>query len=201
MFPQAALPLQVFEERYKTMIKTCLDTDSQFGVALIKSGEEVGGSAVPYSVGTVAHIMQSKRVDGGRMLLTVVGLGQFRIREITQHHPYMMAAAELLTVEKESPVTEVELGPIREAVTEYVRLTLGLRGGWTRQTRLPDSPNALSYFIAGILQIELSEKQTLLEEMSTRKRLESELNILERESDALKERVAEELGSRRFSKH
>ena len=38
LFPDATIPLHVFEERYRLMIQMCLDGDSMFGVVLIKSG-------------------------------------------------------------------------------------------------------------------------------------------------------------------
>ena len=86
---------------------------------------------------------------------------------------------------------------IREAVTMYVRLLTGLRGGWVRDVKMPDDPAALSYFIGGILQVDLPEKQALLEEASAAKRLEAELAIMEREAPELKKRVAREFGQRR----
>ena len=48
LFPNAVIPLHVFEERYKLMAQRCLDSDSRFGVVLIKSGDEVGGPADPH---------------------------------------------------------------------------------------------------------------------------------------------------------
>ena len=86
---------------------------------------------------------------------------------------------------------------IREAMTRYVRLLAGLRGGWVRDVKMPDDPVALSYFIGGILQVDLLEKQALLEETSAAKRLEAELTIMEREAPELKKRVAREFGQRR----
>ena len=37
LFPDAVLPLRIFEERYKLMVRRCLEADSEFGVVLIKS--------------------------------------------------------------------------------------------------------------------------------------------------------------------
>jgi len=43
------------------MIATCIEKGSPFGVALIQDGEEVGGPAKPYEVGTTARITQVER--------------------------------------------------------------------------------------------------------------------------------------------
>ncbi len=63
LFPDAAIPLRIFEDRYKLMLQRCLESDSEFGVVLIKSGFEVGGPAETYSVGTVARIFDVERRD------------------------------------------------------------------------------------------------------------------------------------------
>ena len=196
LFPNASLPLQVFEERYKLMVEVCMDRDSHFGVVLIKSGSEVGDPAIPYSTGTAAHIVQVNRVEGGRMFLSVTGRRRFQIRSITQYRPYMAAQVELLDDDTEASIPPTEMEAIRRGVTEHVRLILGLRGGWTREVAIPTDPLELSYFIAGSLQIGLAEKQGLLEEDSVSRRLETELDLLRREAEMLRRRVGRELRSR-----
>ena len=65
LFPGAPLPLRIFEPRYREMLQACLEADRRFGVALIKSGQEVGESAEPYEIGTVARI-EKVSDEGGR---------------------------------------------------------------------------------------------------------------------------------------
>ena len=96
LFPDATIPLHVFEERYRLMVQMCLDGDSMFGVVLIKSGSEVGEPAEPHSVGTVARIEDVNRADDGRMLLRVKGVERFAIRRITQQLPYIEADVHML---------------------------------------------------------------------------------------------------------
>jgi len=193
LFPGASLPLQVFEERYKLMMARCLDGDSKFGVVLINSGSEVGEPAVPYSTGTLAQIVQVNRLREDRMFISVTGRQRFRITEITQRRPYMAAQVELFEDEADALVHPSEMEAVRDAVTGYYRLLLGLRGGWVRRARMPFEPDALSYFIAGLLQIAPHEKQELLEESSASTRLEAELDLLRREAEGLGPRVAAEL--------
>ena len=194
LFPKASMPLQIFEERYKQMVEECLDRDSKFGVVLIKAGTEVGEPAIPHSVGTLAHIVQVNRIDQGRLLISITGEQRFRIKNITQYRPYIAADVELLDDdETETWVPDTEMKAIHAALTEHYRLTLGLAGGWVREARAPSDPLALSYFIARIIQVKLTDKQALLEEPSAAKRLEAELDLLRREAQPLKRRVAQEL--------
>ena len=196
LFPRDALPLQIFEERYKRMMQDCLDSDSKFGVVLIKSGAEVGESAVPHATGTVADIVQVNRVEGGRMFISVAGRQRFSIKEITQYSPYMAAQVELLSDEPDGDIPPTEMQAIRDVVNEHVRLSLGLRGGWVREARAPADPAALSYFIAGLLPVGLREKQSLLEEPTASKRLEAELDLLRREIAPMRHRVDSGLRAR-----
>jgi len=186
----------VFEERYKTMVQHCMESDSKFGVVLIKSGSEVGDPAEPHLVGTVAKIVQVNRVSEGRMFISVTGEQRFNIKEITQRTPYMAADVEILEEDSEQLVPPTEMEAIRQAVSSHVRLVMGLNGGWVRDARTPTDPINLSYFIAGTLQVSLQEKQNLLEENSVSKRLEAELDLLRRESESMKRRVARELRQR-----
>ena len=122
LFPNASLPLQIFEERYKLMMQHCLDGDSKFGVVLIKTGSEVGEPAVPYSTGTLAHIVQVNRVRDDRMFISVTGRRRLNIKNIIQYRPYLAAQVELLEDESGEWVPPTEMGAIRNATTQYIRL-------------------------------------------------------------------------------
>ena len=68
LFPGALLPLHIFEERYRQLVKDCLADEPEFGVVLIDRGHEVGGGDVRREVGTVrAH--PGGRGAAGRSLL------------------------------------------------------------------------------------------------------------------------------------
>ena len=54
MFPGMVMPLHIFEDRYKLMVRRCLREGKPFGIVLIQQGAEVGGEATPHPVGTMA---------------------------------------------------------------------------------------------------------------------------------------------------
>jgi Lon protease-like protein len=91
LFPGATLPLYIFEERYQIMINDCLNTGSPFGVVLIQTGSEVGGSATFHPVGTTAEIIKSERMNEGRLLLHTQGQKRFRVEGYEQQMPYITA--------------------------------------------------------------------------------------------------------------
>ena len=116
--------------------------------------------------------------------------------------PYAYLASRRVEALAEDSGEEIPaelLESIREATVRQVRLLLGLRGGWVRQARIPEDPTALSYFIARLLQVDVAQKQTLLESM-TSERLEFEREMLDEQAESLKKRVSDGLRGR-FSSH
>ena len=194
LFPHAVMPLRIFEDRYKLMLQRCLDADSKFGVVLIKSGVEVGGPAETYLVGTMARIIDVQRSDNEQILITVVGDERFRIETLTQDLPYLEGHVSSVAEDLGPTISQNELEEVRVVAAEQVRLVHGLVGGWVSAPALPTDPVVLSYFIAAMLQVGVGEKQAILEELSVAERFKMELRILERDREALEERVARELG-------
>jgi hypothetical protein len=93
--PGIALPLHIFEDRYRELVRHCIDTSSPFGIVLIRDGREVGGGSVSFSaVGTLAEIRQAGRYPDGRYDLLVVGTGRFSIEKVRAgERPYLIAEA------------------------------------------------------------------------------------------------------------
>src|SRR5687768_13022946 len=96
LFPGMLLPLHIFEPRYRQMIRECLESDRTFGVCLIRSGQEVGGPAAPYTTGTTCEIVSVAHLDEGRMNLVTVGGQRFEIRRLFSERPYLEAEIEIL---------------------------------------------------------------------------------------------------------
>jgi len=101
--PGIALPLHVFEERYRVMVRRCLDTSAPFGVVLIREGSEVaprsgGGTDLAIAgVGTFAEIREASKFADGRWDLLVVGTGRFTVLDVdADAEPYLVAEVEPL---------------------------------------------------------------------------------------------------------
>lgn len=96
--PGIALPLHVFEDRYRAMVRHCLDTMAPFGVVLIRQGHETGSGTISFTgIGTVAEIRDAATFDDGRFELLVVGTRRFEIRHVLGgQRPYLVAEVDLL---------------------------------------------------------------------------------------------------------
>jgi len=94
LVPSMVLPLHVFEERYRRMVRDCLDGTPEFGVVLISRGSEVGGGDVRYDVGTVARMVEAAELPDGRFALHCVGARRIRVLRWLDDDPYPRAEVE-----------------------------------------------------------------------------------------------------------
>jgi Lon protease-like protein len=129
--PGIALPLHVFEPRYRLMIERCVADDSPFGVVLIREGREVGGEDVSIAgIGTLAEIRQAERYPDGRYDLVVVGGRRFSIEGVEAHRePYLVAEVTPLDDEIGDAARAVQLASrsMRRFV-DYLQLLQPLDG-------------------------------------------------------------------------
>src|ERR1700712_2036566 len=95
LFPHAALPLHLFEDRYRAMAETCLRGAGLFGVVLIERGFEVGGGDQRFAVGTVARIVEAAQTPDGRYLLATVGTERLRVKKWLDDEPFPRAHGDL----------------------------------------------------------------------------------------------------------
>lgn len=187
LFPGMPLPLHIFEERYRQMMHMVLEQDRQFGVVLIREGKEVGGPAVPYQWGTVAQITALQNRPDGTMNLWTIGEQRFRIVQIVQHEPFMVAKVMLLPDVCDG--CEQRILPLVHRATDrleqYVRLLFSAEGSKHFVIELPNNPRVLANTIGAILQVPLIQKQKLLEIDDVVQRLEAGLALLEQEIERL----------------
>src|SRR6185295_12077461 len=88
LFPQVAVPLHIFEERYKLMINRCIDQEAVFGLVLLHEDAEHESESTIHRVGVTARVVQVERLEDGRMNILCAGESRFRILEFTARNPY-----------------------------------------------------------------------------------------------------------------
>jgi len=99
--PGIALPLHIFEPRYRALVRHCLDASTPFGVVMIREGSEVApvdGEPQELSiaaVGTMAEIREANRYPDGRWDLLVVGGRRFVVVDVDgDTEPYLVAEVD-----------------------------------------------------------------------------------------------------------
>lgn len=212
-FPHLPLPLHVFEERYRAMVRDVMADGSPYGgrfvVSMILEGPEVGDGPMPprlCAVGTVMEVHTADQLPDGRWGVLAVGVARAGLGTVDRSGPYAVVEAELLPDEEGDAGEARELVPrvqtaldaylgtvkrfvaaaasMRSEAPEITEMTASL-DEVLKPIELPDDPLAASYAVGGVLQIELSRKQQLLEMPDAATRLRAELELLRREARLL----------------
>jgi Lon protease-like protein len=79
LFPGCTLPLQIFEQRYLRLIKTCLRDNHGFVVILISAGKEVGDIPETYSIGSYVEIVDWEMLENGLFGITIEAKHRVRV--------------------------------------------------------------------------------------------------------------------------
>ena len=209
VFPHLPLPLHIFEERYRAMARDILADGSPFGgrfvVAMLTSGQEAGDEGSRgRSVGTICEVRSAEQFADGRWVLLAAGVARAALGDIDRSGPYATVETSELPEEggivEATLLTEVQgaLDGYMACVKRFVTATASLSHAddevqqvarsldeVLKPIALPDDPLAASYAVGGLLQIELSRKQELLELPDAATRLRAELTLLRRESRLL----------------
>ena len=191
LFPHMPLPLHIFEERYRQMMRDCEEEGTSFGVVAIREGVEVQGPATPHPVGTLAQLRKVERLEDGRYNLLVVGASRFRIVGVSTRKPYLVGEVEYLQdTDGGEDVTASLARQVGTSFRAYADTLRQLAGQEPAGIELPDDPELLSYLVAATLQVEVARKQELLEMDAAADRLRGCLALLRREAVLLDQMLA-----------
>jgi Lon protease-like protein len=191
LFPHMPLPLHIFEERYRQMMRDCEEEGTSFGVVAIREGVEAMGPATPHPVGTLAQLRKVEKLDDGRYNLLVVGASRFRIAGLSTRRPYLVGEVEYLQDTDGGEQVSADLARrVGTAFRTYADTLRQLAGQDGTTIELPDDPELLSYLVSATLQVEVARKQELLEMDAVAERLRGCLALLRREAVLLDQMLA-----------
>ncbi|WP_328344429.1 LON peptidase substrate-binding domain-containing protein [Micromonospora sp. NBC_00421] len=200
LFPGLVLPLHIFEERYRHLVRDLVGRPEgvprEFGVVAIRSGWEVapgpgttpgGGEVTLHEVGCTAELRQVTELDDGGFDIVTVGRRRFRVVDVDREAaPYLTADVEWLP-EPTGPDEAAELLAAR--VIAVFRQYLGLIRADPEELseQLPEDPTVLSHLVAATAVLTVADRQRLLAIDDTAARLRAELRLLNRESALLRQ--------------
>ena len=189
LLPGLVLPLHVFEERYRRLVRDllALPVDERcFGVVAIRAGHEVGEDGVRalHEVGCVAAVREVEPHDDGRYDLMTTGTTRFRLRSVDDALPYLTGEVDLLP-ELPGEGTDALAAALPPSFTGYTAALAEAGGDRIEVPELPDDPMVLGYLVAATLALDLDERQALLAEPDGASRLRTELRLLRRETALL----------------
>ncbi|MBC7374456.1 MAG: LON peptidase substrate-binding domain-containing protein [Frankiales bacterium] len=192
LLPGLLLPLHVFEERYRLLVRELLDLPEEqrrFGVVAIREGREVGADGVTalHEVGCAAQLRRVEPYENGAYDVVTTGAERFRLTGLDTSGAYLVGEVEWLPDEM-GPAAEAPLldRAVRAAFVDYVGALSRASGEPVEVPELPDSSLVLSYLVAATMLLDLDDRQALLAEPDGAARLRRELTMLRREGTLLR---------------
>ncbi len=123
--PGVALPLHIFEQRYRLMVDRCIERGEPFGVVLLREGREAGpfrGQVA--AVGTTAIIRRAGAYPDGRLDILTVGQQRFRLEGVDNvSEPYLVGRISLLDEPTgPMPAVDEQAQRVGQRFLEYLEL-------------------------------------------------------------------------------
>jgi Lon protease-like protein len=191
LYPGMLLPLHIFEERYRQLVRDLLDGPDprRFGVIAIRKGRETGIDGVHslYEIGCTAALRRVEEHEDGRYDIVTVGTHRFRLLSLDETRPYLQGEVEVLADDDTGQaVAEPLVRTVQTAFRAYLDALTECGGATVRIEELPDEPRLLSFIVAAAMIIDLPDRQALLAEPDTGQRLNLQRALLSRETSMLR---------------
>ncbi len=161
LFPRAQLPLHIFEDRYRAMVRDAMDGGGRIGMIQPLGFEEERPPV--YEVGCVGEIVGVEELDDGRFNIVLQGSNRFRlIAEADLGTPYRHADVDIGAFDdREPPPLALTVRAEVEIEARKLGDAMGLAVDWDAVARLDDE--MLVNAIAQVAPFDIGAKQGLLE--------------------------------------
>jgi ATP-dependent Lon protease len=187
VFPFMVIPLMANEQKQARLIDEALMKGSTVGIFLqIESSEKNPGPSDICKVGTSGNILKMLRFPDGTIRILVQGLSRIRIRRFLNSDPYLRAEVEELP---DRVGNKVKLEALQRNLIEQLKKAVDLAPNLSEELYISainqETPSKMADLIASNLNISITEKQLILEELDVYRRMEKMLSILNKEIEVL----------------
>ena len=202
VFPHLVIPLMVSEAKYTKLVDETLMAGKPLGVFTQKNPDQEQPTVDDiYRVGTAGHILKMLRFPDGSVRFLIQGMARIKIRKFTETEPFWKAEID---VPKEKTVDSIEsealVRTILEQLAKVTKLAPYLPDDLQVSAYNTSDPSKLADLIASNLNINMQEKQDILNTFDIMQRLHKvhmminkELQVLEM-SRKIQSDAASEMG-------
>lgn len=179
LFPGVFLPLHIFEQRYRQMLKAVLAGDRMIGIILLRPGwnQDAAGRPSIFGIGCAGLVTHVEELDDGRLNIVLRGIEKFRVAGEGDERPYRVASVEYLAEQ----LSDDDRTAVRRHRDRLERILAEIDApNLPFPSTLSDEEvvNALSQY----LDLEPIERQALLERPGVAPRGEALIDLLEMKS-------------------
>lgn len=167
LFPGIVIPVTVTRAKFIKMVKKAYRTDKTIGVvAQIRHTPNEPTPEDLYKVGTIASILKMIVLPDGNVTVIIQGRRRFEVLQYNQTDPHLSATVKYIPDNFPS-VRKKEVKALIQSLKEAAYKILSLNPEIPKDAQMAisniDSPSFLTHFLSSNLNIEISEKQLLLE--------------------------------------
>ncbi len=173
MFPGTIMPLGVGRASSKKLLDECLPKSKVIGLVTQRDeDEESPGTSGLFNIGTAVIVLKLVRQTDGTISILVHGLSRIRVKEYLRKKPYYVARVERV-VEQPGGGKKFEagVGQLKEQSRQLIEMTPSAPEQAQTVLANIDNPSNLSDFLAANLNLDIQQKQDLLEEFDVAKRV------------------------------
>ena len=162
LLPGAAMPLHIFEQRYRDMVTDCVENDRGFGMVYHDWDEHGPFLSEEGTIGCVARVKEHEALEDGRFLIVVEGTERFRIVDGVESESLYFEG--LVSTYGDVPVAvQEDLIARRGASIELFRSVLSMHGDEPEALPQLDPKEELSFLLAQSIRVDPAWHQGLLE--------------------------------------
>lgn len=185
-FPHLTMPFVVSANSAR-LIDDAMEGDQLIGLATIKKTDvENPLPGQIFEIGTIAKIMHVRKKSDGSLMVILNGLNRFKVSAWLSHEPYLKAsilqAPEIIESDLEFEAMERNLRFLAKEVISNSPQIPDEAGEMVSQIK---DPLQLAYVVAFHLNLEVAQRQNILEMDSVKEKVRVLTNVLTREKEVL----------------
>jgi Lon protease-like protein len=190
LLPNELLPLHVFEDRYRKMLKDVSEDRNMFGITFFNPTEDFVERPETGVIGCAAEVREVETLADGRSNILTIGLIRYRLLDyIDAGEPYLIGDVEFFEDDAENASV---LNPLADEVfVLFKRIARAAHKLSGERGAFPDIPQAepeqLSFLVTAAFNLEPEMKYQMIETISTIERLTRLREILVQAVDKMEE--------------
>ncbi|NNK80488.1 MAG: endopeptidase La, partial [Flavobacteriales bacterium] len=189
LFPGVVIPITVGRDKSIKLIQEAKKNDSRIGV-LSQQDAELEDPEVKdlYRIGTVAQILRLLKMPDGSTTAIIQGKKRFTLMDMIQEDPYFKGAVKDCTevrYKADNPNMKAAIDSLKEVALEIIQIAPNIPSEASFAIKNIESYSFLVNFISSNMNIDLEQKQEILEESDLLKRAQTVLAQLIKEREML----------------
>jgi uncharacterized protein len=196
VFPGMTVPIHIFEERYKRLVRYCLEQDTKrFAIVLVTHNAPIRDTPVGIAaMGALVDILSIQENADGTFDLLVHGQERCRVEVLRRediresdggHRPLFFVDDTVAAIARDDPNQEqVAAWDALDSFRRYATAFFADGAVAQVEANLPDDPLYQASFICANMRVPLASRQVLLEASSLRERFELARKMMEEQLSA-----------------